>query len=106
MQIRIYKVCMINRTNNISFKGMSAYQIKKFVPTIADKNAENLSHLIDLQINSRDILEVADKNKIQHLMEIGDDYTIMGIFKYNGPDEEQSRVNFIGNVVSKVKYGY
>lgn len=49
MQIRIYKVCMINRTNNISFKGMSAYQIKKFVPTIADKNAENLSHLIELQ---------------------------------------------------------
>ena len=97
---------MINLTNNITFKGMSPYQIKKFAPTIADRNAVDLSRLIDIQMHSRDVLEVAGKNEIHHLMKLGDDYTIMGIFKYDGPDEEQPRVNFIGKIVDKIKFGY
>lgn len=97
---------MINSTNNITFKGMSPYQIKKFAPTIADRNAVDLSRLLDIQMHSRDVLEVAGKNEIHHLMKLGDDYTIMGIFKYDGPDEEQPRVNFIGKIVDKIKYGY
>lgn len=97
---------MINSINNLSFRGMTPYQIKKFAPTIADRNAVDLSRLIDIQMHSRDVLEVAGKNEIHHLMKLGDDYTIMGIFKYDGPDEEQPRVNFIGKIVDKIKYGY
>lgn len=97
---------MINSINNLSFRGMTPYQIKKFAPTIADRNAMDLSRLIDIQMHSRDVLEVAGKNEIHHLMKLGDDYTIMGIFKYDGPDEEQPRVNFIGKIVDKIKYGY
>ena len=97
---------MINSINNLSFRGMTPYQIKKFAPTIADRNAIDLSRLIDIQMHSRDVLEVAGKNEIHHLMKLGDDYTIMGIFKYDGPDEEQPRVNFIGKIVDKIKYGY
>ena len=93
---------MINSTNNITFKGMSPYQIKKFAPTIADRNAMDLSRLLDIQMHSRDVLEVAGKNEIHHLMKLGDDYTIMGIFKYDGPDEEQPRVNFIGEIAAKI----
>ena len=96
---------MINFANSISFKGMTPYQVKKFVPTIADRNAVDLSRLIDIQMHSRDVLEVAGKNEIHHLMKIGDDYTVMGIFKYDGPDEEQPRVNFIGKIASKVAEG-
>lgn len=97
---------MINSINNLSFRGMTPYQIKKFAPTIADRNAMDLSRLLDIQMHSRDVLEVAGKNEIHHLMKLGDDYTIMGIFKYDGPDEEQPRVNFIGKIVDKIKYGY
>ena len=97
---------MINSINNLSFRGMTPYQIKKFAPTIADRNAMDLSRLLDIQMHSRDVLEVAGKNEINHLMKLGDDYTIMGIFKYDGPDEEQPRVNFIGKIVDKIKYGY
>lgn len=97
---------MINSINNLSFRGMTPYQIKKFAPTIADRNAVDLSRLLDIQMHSRDVLEVAGKNEIHHLMKLGDDYTIMGIFKYDGPDEEQPRVNFIGKIVDKIKYGY
>ena len=97
---------MINSINNLSFRGMTPYQIKKFAPTIADRNAMDLSRLIDIQMHSRDVLEVAGKNEIHHLMKLGDDYTIMGIFKYDGPDEEQPRVNFIGKIVDKIKFGY
>ena len=97
---------MINSINNLSFRGMTPFQIKKFAPTIADRNAVDLSRLIDIQMHSRDVLEVAGKNEIHHLMKLGDDYTIMGIFKYDGPDEEQPRVNFIGKIVDKIKYGY
>ena len=97
---------MINSINNLSFRGMTPYQIKKFAPTIADRNAMDLSRLIDIQMHSRDVLEVAGKNEIHHLMKLGDDYTIMGIFKYDGPDEEQPRVNFICKIVDKIKYGY
>ena len=97
---------MINSISNLSFRGMTPYQIKKFAPTIADRNAMDLSRLIDIQMHSRDVLEVAGKNEIHHLMKLGDDYTIMGIFKYDGPDEEQPRVNFIGKIVDKIKYGY
>ena len=97
---------MINSINNLSFRGMTPYQIKKFAPTIADRNAVDLSRLIDIQMHSRDVLEVAGKNEIHHLMKLGDDYTIIGIFKYDGPDEEQPRVNFIGKIVDKIKFGY
>ena len=97
---------MINSINNLSFRGMTPYQIKKFAPTIADRNAVDLSRLLDIQMHSRDVLEVAGKNEIHHLMKLGDDYTIMGIFKYDGPDEEQPRVNFIGKIVDKIKFGY
>ena len=97
---------MINSINNLSFRGMTPYQIKKFAPTIADRNAMDLSRLLDIQMHSRDVLEVAGKNEIHHLMKLGDDYTIMGIFKYDGPDEEQPRVNFIGKIVDKIKFGY
>ena len=93
---------MINSINNLSFRGMTPYQIKKFAPTIADRNAMDLSRLIDIQMHSRDVLEVAGKNEIHHLMKLGDDYTIMGIFKYDGPDEEQPRVNFIGEIAAKI----
>ena len=93
---------MINSINNLSFRGMTPYQIKKFAPTIADRNAVDLSRLLDIQMHSRDVLEVAGKNEIHHLMKLGDDYTIMGIFKYNGPDEEQPRVNFIGEIAAKI----
>lgn len=93
---------MINSINNLSFRGMTPYQIKKFAPTIADKNAMDLSRLLDIQMHSRDVLEVAGKNEIHHLMKLGDDYTIMGIFKYDGPDEEQPRVNFIGEIAAKI----
>ena len=93
---------MINSINNLSFRGMTPFQIKKFAPTIADRNAMDLSRLIDIQMHSRDVLEVAGKNEIHHLMKLGDDYTIMGIFKYNGPDEEQPRVNFIGEIAAKI----
>ena len=93
---------MINSINNLSFRGMTPYQIKKFAPTIADRNAVDLSRLIDIQMHSRDVLEVAGKNEIHHLMKLGDDYTIMGIFKYDGPDEEQPRVNFIGEIAAKI----
>ena len=93
---------MINSINNLSFRGMTPYQIKKFAPTIADRNAVDFSRLLDIQMHSRDVLEVAGKNEIHHLMKLGDDYTIMGIFKYDGPDEEQPRVNFIGEIAAKI----
>ena len=95
---------MFNITNNISFKGMDVSQIKKFAPTIANKNATNLSRLLEMKIPN-DVLAVANKNEIHHLRKIGKEYTIMGIFKYNGPDEELSRVNFISKVASKVAEG-
>lgn len=96
---------MINFANSISFKGMTPYQVKKFVPTIADRNAVDLSRLIDQQVHSRDVFEVAGKNVIHHLMKIGDEYTVMRVFKYDGPDEEIPRVNFIGKIVSIVSQG-
>ena len=96
---------MINPTSKISFKGMTPYQIKKFVPTIADRNAVDLSRLIDIQMHSRDVLDVSGKNVIHHLMKIGDDYTVMGVFRYDGPDEEIPRVNFIGEIAGIVSQG-
>ena len=96
---------MINSSNNVSFKGMSASEIIKFVPTIANKNAINLAKLLDNQIPN-DILVVAGKNEIHHMMKLGEEYTVMNKFKYEGLDEEISRVNFLGKIASKIANGF
>ena len=35
-------------------------------------------------------------------MKLGDDYTITGVFKYDGPDKEIPRVNFIKKNATKI----
>ena len=91
--------------NNISFKGMSTAQIKRFIPTIADENAIVLSRIMEQSI-PKAILEAPCKNEIQHWMCLGDDVkTLMGRFVYKGPDDEASRIKFISDIEAKIKQG-
>lgn len=91
--------------NNISFRGMSPIQIKRFIPTIADENAIALSHMLEQSI-PKAILEAPNKNEIQHWMNLGYGVkTLMGRFIYDGPNNEESRVKFISNIESKIKQG-
>ena len=91
--------------NNISFKGMSSAQVKRFIPTIADENAMVLSRMLEQSI-PRAILEAPNKNEVQHWMNLGDGVkTLMGRFIYKGPDDEVSRIRFLSEVESKIKQG-
>ena len=91
--------------NNISFKGMSTAQIKRFIPTIADENAIVLSRIMEQSI-PKAILEAPNKNEIQHWMFLGNNFkTLMGRFVYKGPDDEASKVKFLSKVESTIKQG-
>lgn len=96
---------MINLTNNVTFRGMVPSQIKRFVPTIADENAIVLSRMFEQSI-PKAILEAPNKNEVQHWMNLGDGVkTLVGKFIYKGPDDEASRVKFLGKIESTIKQG-
>ncbi|MBQ7126341.1 hypothetical protein IJO12_04575 [bacterium] len=91
---------MLNKTNNISFQGMSPVQIRRFIPSMFDVDVRALSKKLDQQLPN-DVLEVSKQNKSQivHFEMYGNQKLPIRIFNYKGADDIDCKVRFLDDIV-------
>ena len=93
-----------NTKSNLCFKGISAKDIKRFIPNLTENSAQRLSYRFD-SILPRDIIPLNEyrPNTFLHVIKTGAFKLPIGEIRYQGPESPLRKLRFLFDVAEKIQ---